>query len=255
MKIGASSLSLMNYSIEHALNRIIEMGFEGWEIVLEGQHLIKDYHNIKDLIESYNLPIFIHAPFSDLNIASLNEKIRIETVQQIIDAIKTSHFLNARLINIHPGRLSPLGMYYQEKAWQAQMKSIKEIVRSASDHDLLVCLENPPNFYGAFCSSIEEIKHVFSEEDQLYLTLDLGHAHTCGDVSEYLHELKHKIRHMHLHDNDGTEDRHLGIGEGTLNLKKIIPNLRKFSGYIILETKDENCALTSKERLEKFIEP
>ncbi|MGZ7127397.1 MAG: hypothetical protein ACXVH8_06495 [Halobacteriota archaeon] len=60
------------------------VGFQGWEVIAEGpQKLDDDMISLIDyLISSYDLEISVHAPFSDLNIASLNEPIWGETLRQ-----------------------------------------------------------------------------------------------------------------------------------------------------------------------------
>jgi|Deesub1362A_J573_1020465.scaffolds.fasta_scaffold00016_194 sugar phosphate isomerase/epimerase len=252
MKIGASSLAFFNYSLENALRRINEIGFEAWEIVLEGKHYRNNYRNFKNLLSSYSLPIFIHAPFSDLNIASLNEKIRQETLNQIYDAIEISRVLDALLINIHPGRISPLGMFFPDKARETQIESLKAILDYASNYNLTLCVENSPNFYGSMFSSLDEIQSVLNEDGRLFLTLDVGHAHTCGDVIEYFRKLNTRIRHLHLHDNDGKSDMHMEIGKGTMNIKNLIPYFKKYE-YIMIESKNEPSAVKSKETLESLI--
>ncbi len=66
---------------------------------------------------SYDLEISVHAPFSDLNIASLNEPIWAETLRQIKAAIEAVANY-ARVFVIHPGYVSPLAAFCQDKASQ-----------------------------------------------------------------------------------------------------------------------------------------
>lgn len=253
MKIGVSSHAFQNYSPEATIKRISEMEFEAWELVLEGRHAKKDYSGIKELVESYDLVMFVHAPFSDLNIASLNQRIRRESLSQIFESVEVARYLEASLISVHPGRLSPMAMYFKEEAWEANINSFKEIADFASDCGIKACLENPPSYFGAFCCSIGEIKEVLTMENKLKLALDLGHANTCGDVKDYIRELRPWIRHLHLHDNDGIEDTHSEIGKGNLDLKVLLPYLKDCKDFIIIEVKEEEAALKSKEKLEELI--
>lgn len=251
-KIGISSMALWKYSPKDAVRRASELGFGSWEIMLEGRHLQKDYTKIKELADSYGLKLFVHAPFSDLNIASLNERIRKETLSQIFEAVETADFLESDVITMHSGRLSPLGMLFREEAWEANLKSVGEVLEFVYDFDLKLCLENMPNFPFAFCCEIDELQRVLDIDPELGLTLDIAHAHTCGDEIEYINELKDRVLHVHLHDSDGLSDSHDAIGEGNIDFSRVMYHLRDFKGYKIIETRNEDAAIPSKEKLEEI---
>jgi sugar phosphate isomerase/epimerase len=57
---------------------IEECGYSGWEIVADGNYRLDNpdnYRAIKDVIASTNLGITVHAPYGDLNLATLNDPI------------------------------------------------------------------------------------------------------------------------------------------------------------------------------------
>jgi len=252
-KIGISSMALRKYSPKDAVRRASELGFGSWEIMLEGRHLQNDYTEVKELADSYGLELFIHAPFSDLNIASPNERIRKETLSQIFKAIEIADFLESKIVTLHTGRPSPIGMFLREDAWETNLKSIGEILEFGSDFDLKLCLENMPNFPGAFCCKIDELRRVLDINPGLGLTLDIAHAHTYGDEIEYLKELKDRMLHVHLHDNDGVSDSHSAVGEGNIDFDRVMYHLKDFKGYGIIETRTEDAAILSKRKFEEQI--
>ncbi len=252
-KIGISSMALWNYTPEEAVRRVSELGFKSWEIVLEGRHLQKDYTEVKELAKTHEIELFVHAPFSDLNIASLNKSIRKETLEQIFEAVKIAHFLNAKIITLHSGRLSPLGLSFKEKAWKTNLASIGEILEFCSDFNPVPCLENMPNFHGTFCCKKDELWEVLEIYPSIGLTLDIAHTHTCGDEIDFLKEFEEKVLHVHLHDNDGLGDSHSAVGEGNIDFKRVMYNLKDFGGCKIIETKSEDAAVLSKRKLEEQI--
>lgn len=134
------------------------------------------------------------------------------------------------MINIHPGRLSPLGLVFREKAWEANLQSIERILEFSSQYDVKVSLENTPNFSGVFCCKLDEIQEVLQHFEGLAFTLDVGHANTCGSVEKFIEPLKHSLCRVHLHDNDGSDDMHAEIGKGNIDFKKVLRRLRKI-GY------------------------
>lgn len=237
------------------MRRVSELGFEAWEIIPEGKHLKKDYSKVRELAESYDLSFVVHAPFSDLNIASLNEGIREASLSQIFKSIELADFLEAKLINIHPGRLSPLGMVFREKAWEVNLESIGRILEFASQHDVRVSLENTPNFTGAFCCKLEEVQEVLQHFEGLAFTLDVGHANTSGKIEKFIEVLKAKLCHVHLHDNSGSDDTHAEIGKGNIDFKKVLRRLKKidYRDFFTIEVTGEEEAFRSRERLEELM--
>ena len=59
--------------------------------------------------------------------------------------------------------------------------------------------------------------------------LDVGHAHLQGGspLDQWVDVLGPRIRHMHLHDNDGGSDQHLATGDGTIDWHRLVAALRR----------------------------
>ncbi len=56
------------------------------------------------------------------------------------------------------------------------------------------------------------------------ILIDVGHAHANGwDPYRLIDDLKDRIRGFHLHNNDGVHDLHSRIGDGTLDLSRLLP--------------------------------
>jgi sugar phosphate isomerase/epimerase len=71
--------------------------------------------------------------------------------------------------------------------------------------------------------------------DGIGFTLDIGHAHTVGKVREFLAVLS-TANHIHIHDNHGTADQHLALGEGTIPWEEVGPAVaRDYRGIVVVE--------------------
>ena len=72
----------------------------------------------------------------------------------------------------------------------------------------------------------------------LGLTLDVAHAHTGHQALEFIEMFSDKIVHVHVSDNEGKYDSHLGIGHGNIDWKAIADALKriKYKGLIMLES-------------------
>lgn len=64
-------------------------------------------------------------------------------------------------------------------------------------------------------------------DPRLRICLDVGHAsaNSSIDLSEWINQLGKRIGHVHLHNNDGLEDKHWPLGRGVLNIAEIIESL------------------------------
>ncbi|RLG26606.1 sugar phosphate isomerase/epimerase, partial [Methanosarcinales archaeon] len=67
-----------------------DLGFTGWEIVSEGRQTLTEETTarVREVLETTNLELSLHLPFSDLNLASLNVYIWKETLRQQIEYLE-----------------------------------------------------------------------------------------------------------------------------------------------------------------------
>ncbi|RMF90679.1 MAG: sugar phosphate isomerase/epimerase, partial [Methanobacteriota archaeon] len=69
--IAASTLAFLTKPLSEAIEDVAALGFRGIEIYYEGAHALSE-RELRDLLSPYDLRPFLHAPFSDLNLASFN---------------------------------------------------------------------------------------------------------------------------------------------------------------------------------------
>jgi sugar phosphate isomerase/epimerase len=236
--ISFSSSALVDRPFDWAY-QLEDLGYTGWEIVNEGrQRLTSD--NQKDaqrISETTNLVITIHLPYSDLNLASMNQPIWEETVRQMKSCLDLACDF-ARLAVVHPGHLSPLGMQMRDKAWEQNILGIREICDHAAELDMRICVENMVNMPAILGKEPSEILGILETVDRenLGFVLDVGHANTNSNLNAFL-ELKDQIIHVHIHDNHGQRDEHLPVGFGTVDWKKVVYALNGFKGRMVTESR------------------
>ncbi|NYT05220.1 MAG: sugar phosphate isomerase/epimerase [Methanomicrobiales archaeon] len=197
---------------------IEECGYDGWEISADGNYRLDQPDNlakIRDVLESTTLAVSVHAPYADLNLASLNYPIYRESVRQICRCIMHAADLTDR-VTIHPGYLSPAGKLVPETVWRYHREALAEIGACAADAGVLVCLENMIAVKEFLCREPGELFGMTEGLAGVGVTFDVGHAHTMGVVEAFLDELA-RVDHMHLHDNHGEHDEHLALGDGTID--------------------------------------
>jgi sugar phosphate isomerase/epimerase len=216
---------------------IADAGYEGWEIVADGSYRLDNPENvarIADVIGSLSLGITVHAPYADLNLATLNYPIWRESIRQVCTCIRQASQWTDR-VTIHPGYLSPVGKIMPERAWQQQKQALGEIGSIASDHSVLACLENMIGIREYLCRMPEELAGMVEGIEGIGITIDIGHANTVGRVREFLPYLS-AASHLHVHDNHGVSDEHLALGAGTIDWDLVGKCIaRDYSGIIVVE--------------------
>jgi sugar phosphate isomerase/epimerase len=73
--------------------------------------------------------------------------------------------------------------------------------------------------------------------------MDIGHQHFFSelDAVEWVRRMQNRLLHVHLHDNDGTGDKHWSIGRGTIDFEAFFAALMRYvpQATISLEVVDK----------------
>jgi sugar phosphate isomerase/epimerase len=216
---------------------IEEAGYAGWEIVSDGNYRLDNpacFSRIEEVIASTRLGITVHAPYGDLNLATLNDPIWRESIRQICTCIEHASAITDR-VTIHPGYLSPVGKLMPQKVWDLQKEALRQIGRCAQEYSVLACLENMIGIKEFLCRLPEELIGMTEGIEGIGMTFDLGHANTMGNVDNFLRQVN-KAHHLHVHDNNGMSDEHLTLGEGIIDWTragKIIAS--QYNGVVVVE--------------------
>ena len=214
-----------------------EIGYVGWEIVADGKYRLDNPGNfaaIREDLASTGLLATVHAPYSDLNLASLNYPIWRESIRQTCNCIHHAADLTDR-VTIHPGFLSSIGKLVPEKVWEMQKTALVEIGRYAEDHGVLACVENMISIKDFLCRYPEEILGLTENIPGIGVTLDVGHANTNGLINAFLAYIG-KVNHIHIHDNHGHSDEHLALGDGKIDWEKVGRIVAGgYSGPVVIE--------------------
>ncbi len=80
-------------------------------------------------------------------------------------------------------------------------------------------IDDTPQLLAQLCDS--------ADDPRLRICLDVGHASANSSIglSEWIDQLGKRIGHVHLHNNDGLEDKHWPLGQGVLDIAEIIESL------------------------------
>ena len=247
MKIGASTLAGIEYELEDTLEFIENLGLEYAELV--NQYPFEQID--PDILESYNLKYSMHAPFMDINIASLQEKSRLSSIEHIKSSIDLANKIDAEAVVVHPGLIPFLAnKYFKDRVYETTNNSIKQLGDYGKDLGVLTTIENMPTFEGMIYQNLKDLDEILTTYD-MAMTLDIGHANHVGYAPDEM--IFDSIKHIHAHDNFGDDDAHLALGEGSIDLKYIIDSLEKknYDGIYIIEVNDYDSIKKSYEYIKK----
>ena len=256
MKHALSTHLFVNHRLNTVwLDRIWNAGVPAVEIFCAKQHL--DWHNkaqIAELISwfrdselqlhSLHSPMFTDevwgrsGPHSHIDITEPVKSKRIPWIDQIRRALEIAESVPFRYLIQHIG---VGGAEYDERRVEAAFTSLEELLVFARQRGVEILLENIPN---GFCSGSR--LNLFLEQTHLDVNycFDIGHANLTGDVENEFNLMRTRIRSTHLHDNNGTEDKHLFpfLHEGgTIDWNKAVPMLasRPEQYPLLLELKED----------------
>lgn len=232
---------IVNHRLSVAwLNKAMQAGISAVEIFCARQHL--DYGNRAQVAElghwfrdselklhSIHAPMYTDeiwgrsGPHAVITITETVKSQRIAMVDEIKRALDIAETIPFRYMIQHIG---VSGEEYSERKVDAAFSSLEELSLFARQRGVRILLENIPNAL----SSAERLM-LFLEMTHLDLdfVFDVGHAHMGEGVETAFNIMKERIRSTHVHDNNGTEDKHLFplIGEGgTIDWRKTMSLLR-----------------------------
>lgn len=87
--------------------------------------------------------------------------------------------------------------------------------------------------------------------------VDIGHANCNGwDIRRLVRDLKDNVRGFHVHNNDGVHDQHRRIGDGTLDIMRLIEDIAPLvpdAHWVIEYTRPEYHGAPLLEDIENFM--
>ena len=245
MKIGLSMLYCISRPFSEMLRILGEIDVKYVEIIDEGPHSLNEerIREIRRIAYERDLEISVHSPFVNIDIASVSYQIRQTSLKRLKKSILLSGELNSPIWVFHPGLKNEASQLYSDVNWEMNLKSVRELLAFAKQHDVRITIENGLVTLPFLLNTVEDFDRFYEAlgEDELGLTLDVGHAHVNGQIFEFINRYAGKIVHTHLHDNHGTCDEHLGVGKGNINWSRVIQafNEINYRGALIIESEKD----------------
>jgi sugar phosphate isomerase/epimerase len=251
-RIAVSSPSFSHVPVESMAPDIFRE-FSAWEIVAEHRHHLSRIQSyVSEYTGSHEVDLSVHAPLSDINIASFSDRVRQASLVDVLETIRISGELGVRCVTVHPGLVSPTSSMDLDHVRALVRQAAVELAGASEEYGVPVAIENMPKMRYLIFREPEELQKVI-EGTCLSLCFDAGHAHTCGNMDAWL-ELADRFINVHLHDNRGERDEHLVLGEGTVPFEKVLKALNgRYKGTYVIESNDLPQGIRSRDVLRKWL--
>lgn len=251
-RIGVSCTGFCTERFESILD-MVSGEFAHFEIFSEVEHAVQDID--PDVLESYaglGMTFSIHTSIANTDLGALNPRMRDATVCEMISEMECAAEFGIDTMTVHPGLTSLSVPGCRERCIAAANDSCRRIEAAAVDLGISnVCVENMPDVPVMLGTTADELGRIVDGTD-LGITFDIGHAHTMCQIDEMIDTFGDRIRHIHIHDNNGCKDEHLTIGDGNIDFGHVVSRLQQYAGLWIIEAKSFESAVESQKRLKQI---
>ncbi|MCL2568268.1 MAG: sugar phosphate isomerase/epimerase [Oscillospiraceae bacterium] len=213
-------------NIEESLTYAKELGvplelLPAWHEASFVQFINKNKAALGGLVSSFHEPFYLAGSYPDglvsEHAAPRGSEDHIRTLAACRKTLEIAAELGAKEMVFHHNN-HPFAPNEQPTRTEYAAESLAELNNLAKTYGISILVEN--------AGTIGQNNMLFDETAFIALfaniendcILDIGHAHANGwNVPRVMSALGDRIKAYHIHDNDGTRDAHLRIGQGTFD--------------------------------------
>jgi sugar phosphate isomerase/epimerase len=191
------------------------------------------------MTEAHDLDFVVHAPFAGINIAVPSPVLRRTILKRLEKSIFYAGQLDCRLWLFHPGLQTGVSHFYPGRDWQLNLDSVRTLLKIGRKEGVEIAIENVPEPFPFVMKNVQDFSRFYNElDDDIGMVLDVAHANLNRQIQDFIRQFSEKIVHMHVSDNDGAHDLHLGIGYGSIDWETVAKEIKKakYSNVIMLES-------------------
>lgn len=237
-KLGATQAMFLSYG-EDCFFKMKECGIDCLDIHLEAELEGRTEEEFEAYMRGLKaqmdaagvVPAQAHGPFK-WPIHDETEQLRAARMVLMKRSIRCASLLGIKNWVVHPIVPFGLGDFWPEEVWRINEAFFRELLPTAKQYGVTICLENMPwrDFpIGPPEKSFQLIRKI--NDENFKFCLDTGHAEVCGVSSaEAVRMAGSDLRALHVHDNDGLNDKHYVPYLGVIDWKAFVTALRE-TGY------------------------
>lgn len=154
----------------------------------------------------------MHGAFLDIVVNSEDPEIYEISKKRVYQCMDIAREMGIKAVIFHTNYIANFKLEHYRQCWiERNEKFWRETLKAYPD--LMIYLENmfdeSPDMLCALAKRMED-------EERFGVCLDFAHAYVSGTpIDVWVDKLKPYIKHIHINDNDGEEDSHFPIGQGS----------------------------------------
>lgn len=187
--------------------------------------------SLADYMESFRqYPVSLHGPYYGTEHSKAEGTAEYtRSMDYFQRTLELSQRLKSRYIVYHHNncRVETAG---RQQMVSVSAENLRQLRREAERCGARIVVENAGvTASGNMLFNEEQFIHM-AESIPEDILLDVGHAHANGwDLSRVMKRLAHKIIAYHVHNNDGHEDQHNAILDGTLDFAQFLADYQRYT--------------------------
>lgn len=178
-----------------------------------------DFAEVAEKLHQLDLSVTIHGPFLDLSPGSPDAAIRDTTLARFRQMVEVAGLFNPKTVVCHAAYDADRYDFCREQWLENSIETWQWVADAVRRQGARLMLEN------VYERSPEELLAVLENfvPELMGCCLDVGHQAVFSDrsLSEWIERLGAYIAQLHLHDNHGDYDAHLGMGKGGIDFQPV----------------------------------
>lgn len=179
----------------------------------------------------------IHGVFFDIAIFSQDEKIRTVSLERMVQSMELARRLGVKGVVFHTN-YNPylLSASYKKYFIDTTVKELSKLLEEYSDIEIYI-----ENMFDTEPDILEGISKELAHYKNYGVCLDWAHVNVYGhNNAEWIEYLSPYVKHIHINDNDFTDDLHLPIGDGNIDWKQFFNYYTTYFGHcsVLIETSE-----------------
>jgi len=197
------------------------------------------------------LNVTFHAPFHDLRPGALDSKIRRLTIDRLKQVFELIPYYQPMAIVCHPAFDAKYYVSAEEEWLENSIDTWKYFLSLVEGSGTIITLEN------VYEKDPELLRRLLTAvpSPQLRFCFDTGHFNTFSraPLQVWLKAMTPWLSQLHIHDNDGSSDGHLAVGEGTFPFLAFFREIHhsNLRPIVTIEAHSEKTLLKTLDNIEK----
>ena len=230
MRAAYSELILLGRPVTENVRALMEAGSNQIELMMDAgawDSFHGQYARLAEELRGLGAEYSVHPAAWDINLTAEMEILRDAAYRHHLEALEFSARLGASQMVVHPGfAYSPC--FDKGTAKKRAHEAVCRLAEEAGKAGVKLAFENV-GYNGASIYTEEEFLAALDGVDPVagYL-IDIGHANVNRwDIPGMIEKLSGRLFGLHIHDNNGSCDAHLPIGEGTVDWEAVFAAMEK----------------------------